>query len=110
MAEFNHRDMKNHWLLAIKGRFTLVDKDHFQAALQNNQDSDKTICLDASGLEFIDSSGIGDLLKLKMEAAKNQKQICIFGLHDAVLKSFKIAKLDSVFEILSKEEYQNRFS
>ena len=110
MAEFEYKKQGDLGVLAISGRFTLVDKDDFQAALGENFDLDsQDVALDARNLEYIDSSGIGDFIKLKMEVTKKNRAVYVFGLQEAVDKTFRSARLESVFTIMTEDEFAAKF-
>ncbi len=111
MAEFRFKDLDGTGLISIRGRFTLMDKDDFQGVLADNVDLDsQDVALDLRELDYVDSSGIGDFIKLKMEATKRNNSVFVFGLKDAVEKAFKSARLDSVFTILSDDESNQKFN
>ncbi|HMU85005.1 MAG TPA: STAS domain-containing protein [Leptospiraceae bacterium] len=97
-------------VLEISGRFTIENRDEFQAFIKENVDmSAPGTCIDATDLGYIDSSGIGELLRLKMSAAKTNHVIYVFGLSDAILKMFKMSQLNHVFVIMTKEEFESQF-
>ncbi len=111
MAEFKvNKSGRGVTVIKINGRFTVEDKDEFMIITQEKIDmkSDGT-CIDTSDLKYIDSSGIGDLLKLKMEAAKQEHTIYIMGLNESIEKVFKMARLDSVFVMLTPDEFKTKF-
>ena len=111
MAEFKFSKLNDIGVLSIGGRFTLVDKDEFQALVEDNVDlSAMDLALDARHLDYIDSSGIGDFIKLKMEANKFKRQVYVFGLKDAVEKTFRSARLESVFEVMTEDEFKSQFN
>lgn len=110
MAEFTFTKADEIGILSVSGRFTLVDKDDFQAALEDNVELNAMdLAIDARNLDYIDSSGIGDFIKLKMEAAKFKRAVYVFGLKEAVEKTFRSARLESVFNVLTEEEFLAQF-
>jgi len=111
MADFKFNKKDDISVAEISGRFTIEDKDMFQSVIKDKIDmSDRGTCIDATNLKYIDSSGIGDLLKLKMEAAKNNHSIYVIGLNESIFKVFKMARLDSVFAIMTPKEFQEKFN
>lgn len=110
MAEFKVNKSGGILIIKILGRFTVEDKDEFMMITQDKMDmSSEGTCIDTSELKYIDSSGIGDLLKLKMEAAKQEHNIFIMGLNEAIEKVFKMARLDSVFTMITPEEFKEKY-
>jgi anti-sigma B factor antagonist len=60
-------------------------------------------------LDYIDSSGIGCLIK-SLNSIKNQKGVLILvGLKPMILNVFKLAKLDLFFQIMTNDEFKNKF-
>ena len=100
---FNPKDQKA--VLGLKGRFTLEDKEVFQNFVDQHVDgSHDILVLDMSQLEFIDSAGIGDLIKLKMGPAKDYKQLYVMGLQDAVERVFRVSGLIQLFDSITVDE------
>jgi len=97
-------------VVELSGRFTIEHRDDFQQFLKDNIDfSGKGTCIDCAELAYIDSSGIGELLRFKMQAAKTNHTIYIAGLSDAIMKVFKMSQLNHVFSILSSAELESKF-
>lgn len=110
MAVIEVKKINGMALITIKGRFTIENKAEFQQAVHDDQDIVKgDIGIDAKSMHFIDSSGIGELLKLKVDTTKNEKKIYIFGLNDYITRIFKASRLDNAFVLLNPEEFQKRF-
>ncbi|MBI3395017.1 MAG: STAS domain-containing protein [Spirochaetia bacterium] len=106
MAQFDYKQVSQGGVITINGRFTIQDKDLFSNLVKEKVDLAKSnLYIDAGGLIYIDSSAIGDLLKLKMEASKHSKKVHIAGLSDSVLKIFKMACLDSVFVVIDSDDF-----
>ncbi|MCB1306613.1 MAG: STAS domain-containing protein [Leptospiraceae bacterium] len=104
--KFTFRREGNRALLGIEGRFTLEDKEDFLSFVSDSiDDQGGVLCIDARQLDYIDSSGIGDLIKLKMEAMKSFKRVCILGLTANMERVFRVSGLNSVFEVIDEAEY-----
>ncbi|NLM16443.1 MAG: STAS domain-containing protein [Candidatus Riflebacteria bacterium] len=58
-----------------------------------------TYILDLKDVTYLDSSGLGTLVYLKKEVAKNAGEMKIINIQDAVLNVFKLTKLDAFFGI-----------
>ncbi len=97
-------------VVELSGRFTIEHRDDFQQFLKDNIDfSGEGTAIDCAELAYIDSSGIGELLRFKMQAAKSNHTIYIAGLSDAIMKVFKMSQLNHVFSILSSAELESKF-
>ena len=68
------------------------------------------LAIDMNKLDYIDSSGIGTLIK-SLNVVKNKKGILILiGLKPMILNVFKLAKLDMFFEIMTNDQFNAKFS
>lgn len=92
--------------LSLLGRFTIEDKAVFQEFTEQNLgDSGGALCVDVSELEYIDSSGIGDLIKLKMGAVNRYDRICLLGMSENIERVFRMAGINQIFEVIDEEGY-----
>jgi anti-sigma B factor antagonist len=69
-----------------------------QAVVQVVEAGDRRLVLDLSGVEFLDSSGLGALVSV-LKAAGSQGALAVCGARGAVLSLFKLTRMDKVFEI-----------
>ena len=60
------------------------------------------IILDLSGIEFIDSSGLGAIVSSLKSLGAGGK-LCIFGLQDATKSMFKLTRMDRVIPLFDEE-------
>lgn len=67
------------------------------------------VLLDFSQIRFIDSSGIGILLKCVELSKQRTAQLQIYGLNRQLDQVFKLAGLLKVFEVLAPELVGERF-
>jgi len=110
VASYNINDSYKIKVIEISGRFTIENRDEFQALIKEHVDlNGPGTCVDATELGYIDSSGIGELLRFKMLAAKHNHAIYIFGLSDSIFKMFKMSQLNHVFSVMTKEEFVEKF-
>ncbi len=63
------------------------------------------IALDFGKLERIDSMAIGHLIKLAKSCIINEIDLILYDLNRPINDLFKIASLDTFFNIVSKEEF-----
>lgn len=69
-----------------------------QAVVQALEGGDRRLLVDLSGLEFLDSSGLGALVSiLKALGAQGSMGVC--GAHGSVLSLFKLTRMDKVFAL-----------
>jgi len=83
------------------GRICLGEKlGEFQQMTATSLDAAPArIVLDLADVTYIDSSGIGEILKLFLEARNRGKKLLLVHLPPAIQKIMKNAKLDAVFTI-----------
>lgn len=67
----------------------------------NNKEGD--IFIDGTGLEYIDSTGLGALIAIYKEVNDRGKKIIFTNLAKFIHKLFKITDMDNLFEIRSVE-------
>ncbi|MCE9499284.1 MAG: STAS domain-containing protein [Leptospira sp.] len=98
-------------VIEIHGKFDIESTEEFETIfnkqLETNPD---TLAIDMNKLDYIDSSGIGSLIK-SLNNIKNQKgKLILVGLKPMILNVFKLAKLDMFFQIISNEEFRLKFA
>ena len=92
-------------VIDIKGDITAASEDVLTAAY-NDASSDRTraIILNFSGLEYMNSSGIGLLVTLLVRANRQHQKVSAYGLNDHYLQIFQLTRLDEAIGICSDEE------
>ena len=70
-------------------------KDRFRELLGDEVES---VTLDLSGVEFLDSSGLGAVVAV-MKYAGPERRFALTGLTPPVRKVFKLTRMDTVFRI-----------
>jgi anti-sigma B factor antagonist len=97
-------------LIQIGDKFTIEDVNIFKdktAVLV--KEPVKSILANFSGLDYIDSSGIGSLILL-MNTAKNLNiEFIIYNIQNEILNVFKIAYLDKFFRIMAAQDLKKIF-
>lgn len=92
-------------LLEISGRLTSFEvgalRDSIARLLKQDR---KDIVLNLSGLQYVDSSGIGELARLYVTVVKRGGQMKVIGLSSKVEEILKITKLYQVFPEFPDEE------
>jgi len=63
----------------------------------------KEILLNASGLHYLDSSGVGELVQCYLSVIKQGGEMKVVGLTDKIEEIFKITKLYRIFPEFSDE-------
>ena len=68
------------------------------------RDGTRAIMLDFSGLEYMNSSGIGLLVTLLVRANRNRQRILAYGLSDHYRQIFELTRLDEAIAIHETED------
>lgn len=69
-----------------------------QAVVQLVQGGERRLVLDLSGVDFLDSSGLGALVSI-LKALGTQGSLAVCGARGPVLALFKLTRMDKVFAI-----------
>jgi anti-anti-sigma factor len=84
--------------IQLFGRFDFSISQEFGELIRNIQ-FDVAIIVDFSYCNYIDSSGVGALLNLKMRADPYGSDITLLNCNDVVLEILKIANFQKFFDI-----------
>ncbi|MDH5719375.1 MAG: STAS domain-containing protein [Spirochaetia bacterium] len=88
--------------------YTAVDlKSHFDKI---NIAKDAPLVLELSNLSYMDSSGIGALIKLANQVKEANGILYLTGIKPIIQKVFKIAGLTGYFNVLSEDDFLSKFS
>jgi anti-sigma B factor antagonist len=92
-------------IVDIKGDITAAAEDELTAAY-NDASSDRTraIILNFTGLEYMNSSGIGLLVTLLVRANRQRQKVSAFGLNEHYQQIFQLTRLDEAIGICNDEE------
>jgi anti-sigma B factor antagonist len=92
-------------LLDVSGRLTSFEtgalRDSISRLLKQGR---KNIVLNLSGLQYLDSSGIGELARIYVSVVKQSGQMKVVGLSPKVEEILKVTQLYQVFPEFPSEE------
>lgn len=83
-------------------------RDAKEAILAYYREHPGDLHLDFSGVEFMDSTGLGILIALKKELADHGHTIVIEHVNDKIKKVFRITELGSLFGIEDDHDESRR--
>lgn len=95
-------------LIRLSGKVILDECDHLKSQIiplvtpQIGQ-----INLDLSGVEFIDSAGLGAFVGIKVTSNKHRARLALLNPSKEVANILMVSKLDSIFDILTGAEAQS---
>ena len=84
----------------LRGRFTFTDNKAFRDVVAEIRGGGyRNFLIDMSGLEFIDSAGLGMLLLVRDAATESDVTLAVRGPRGQVKKMLDIAKFDEILNI-----------
>lgn len=97
--------------IEIAGKFDIESTEEFESIFNKLVESSPNIVsIEMSRLDYIDSSGIGSLIK-SLNSLKNKKgKLLLVGMKPMIQNVFKLAKLDMFFEIMSSNDFHLKYS
>ena len=91
-------------ILDVAGRLTSFEVGALRESVSRLLiDGRKDIVLNLSGLQYLDSSGIGELARIYVSVVKQSGQMKVIGLSSKVEEILKITQLYQVFPEFSSE-------
>jgi anti-anti-sigma factor len=94
----NIRQAENVSLIDVKGRLTSFEAQAFREAIQRLLNKGhRNIILNLNGLEYLDSSGIGELVRNYLSVVKKGGAMKVVGLAPKVEEILKVTQLYQVF-------------
>jgi HptB-dependent secretion and biofilm anti anti-sigma factor len=86
--------------ISMSGEFTFTDHGPFKQMVNEIVAfKGKSIVIDLSRLEFIDSAGLGMLLLARDEAKKNDRQLILKQPSGQVKRMFGVTKFNTLFTV-----------
>ena len=97
-------------IIKIKGEFFLQFVRPVEDAWNSLiMEGAEVIAIDCGELVFLDSSAIGTLVKLLNYANSHNIKLIFFDLGDAIIRIFNKARLNKIFTILSREDFEKAY-
>lgn len=91
-------------IIDLAGEVTGQAEDALMAAYtEASQSGVRTIILNFSGLEYMNSSGIGLLVTLLIRVQRQKQQLRAFGLTEHYLQIFQLTRLNEAIGIFESE-------
>lgn len=90
---------KDSVVISFSGDIDLEFSGDVRTILMESAPRGRSIIVDLSGVEVIDSSGIASLLEAFQNARKKGKAFIIAAVNPSVMRVFKLARLETVFAI-----------
>ncbi len=109
--EIFHRKLDNANIFTLTGSldiYTAVElKQKFEAIIQG---SENIAIIDLSKVNYIDSSGIGMLIKLMNYVKSLEGSFYLANMKPPLEKVFKVAGLGNYFQFIGEKEFAERYA
>ena len=100
----NVRRVNGASIIDITGEVNAAADDALSAAFNEaSQGGVKVIVINFTGLEYMNSSGIGVLVTLLIRAQRNKQKLRAYGLSDHYKQIFSLTRLDEAIGIYDSE-------
>jgi anti-anti-sigma factor len=99
VAQFRESTRDGGCVLQVEGEFDLAVVDEFLGRVRDCLDRVEAIQLDLQGVSFIDSSGLGALLRVRKEAAEKNRRVSLVNVTAATNRLLQITGLQNAFDI-----------
>ena len=100
----------NMVIFNLIGKYDISEVHNFETMYKKYlEQQPRLIALKLRDLKYIDSSGIGSLVRCMNLALKNDVEFICFDLNENVESIFKLAKLDQFITLLTEEEFVNTY-
>lgn len=92
-------------MVSAQGDITLAESPDFHQSLLNLcNESPRHLIVDLTGVNYMDSSGVGTLVDVYRKVRSKKGKMTLVGLSDAVRSLFEITKLDTFFSIVNSRQ------
>ncbi|WP_411823912.1 STAS domain-containing protein [Leptospira sp. 'Mane'] len=112
--EISLKKSADAYIISISGSldiYTSLDfKNFLEANIPQVQSGDLHVVVNLEKLNYIDSSGIGMLIKQLNYVQELKGKFSIANMRPAIEKVFKVAGLTSYFQTIGEEEYREKFA
>jgi anti-sigma B factor antagonist len=91
-------------VIDIKGDITANSEETLMDAYSQAGDGTRAVILNFSGLEYMNSGGIGLLVTLLVRANRARQRLLAFGLTEHYRQIFELTRLDEAVSIYDDEQ------
>ena len=90
-------------VIRVRGDVTAASEQPLMAAFSQAGEKTRTIVLDFTGLDYMNSGGIGLLVTLLVRANRARQKLLAFGLSEHYREIFELTRLDEAVGIHDSE-------
>lgn len=108
--EITKRKSGDTIIIELSGSLDIYTAADFKTYLQSNVKTENAkVVVNMEKLNYIDSSGIGMLIKSLNYMKELNGQLQLANLKESLQKIFKVAGLTAYFQFLSDKEYKEKY-
>jgi len=109
--EINVKKSEKFIIFELEGSLDIYTSLDLKAALEEHvKDNNPDLVIDMEKLTYIDSSGIGILIKALNYVQGLNGKLCVANLKPVIEKVFKVSGLTSYFEILAPDDFRQKYA
>jgi anti-anti-sigma factor len=104
---------ENHLLVCLEKDILMENSKEFFDKLEfikKNHEPLKIISMDFKNVQFMDSSGIGTLIRFTTNYKKDHLLVNIFGLNKNLLAVFQLSGLTNIINLFTTNDFFNQYS
>ncbi|MCB1190031.1 MAG: STAS domain-containing protein [Leptospiraceae bacterium] len=104
---------ERHLILSILENIKMDNSRRFSKELLSLLDESPNLdylSFDLKKVSFLDSSGIGVILRTAVKAKARQIKVNVFNLNHSILSILKLSGVHNILNIYEDEEFYNEFS
>ena len=102
-------DRRDCLVVKLDGEFIFDEVAKFENFVKANRGKNHNIAIDMKKLVFLDSSGMGSLVKLLNFTRQISGGFYLYNVPEEVRKIFEVADLISFFNIVTESEFKAKF-
>jgi anti-sigma B factor antagonist len=110
--EVKIKESGDQLLVSLVGEFVGEASVQVQNAIRKTVDTGvrrfAVVWLDLSGVDFVDSVGLGTLMGVKVTCQRCKAKLILVGPSDELIATLVVVRFTKIFEIVSLREAQNR--
>ena len=109
--EFTYNQRKTALEIILKGKLDIDKADMFEKEFTQiiDKTEEKTIGINLKAVEYIDSSGLGSLIKILNASKNNGKTLFLFGAAAKIQNIFQLARLEKFFTFITPLEFNSKY-
>jgi anti-anti-sigma factor len=98
-------------IIDMNGSFDIAEVTNFETRFKSVlKQHPKSIALHLKGLLYIDSSGVGSLIRCMNYAMRENSHLLCYDLNDSINAVFEMTHLSHFIEVLSQNDFSDRYS